>query len=103
MVIVHCAISQSGILKLSFLEAGYTFTHHNFIRFLCIVVILFIRQHLVMGVIGYGWTWQVPTTLATYWRFPSNTAFALFPRMQIDHVTLLRLVADFWAMLKKAV
>ena len=103
MVKVHCAISQSGISKLFSLEVGYAVNRHNFIRFLCIAVIHFIRQHLVMGVIGYEWTWQVPTTLATYWRFPSNKALALFPRMQIDHVALLRLVEDFWAVLKKAV
>ena len=58
---------------------------------------------MAMGIIGYGWTWQVPIKLTTCWRFSSNKAFASFLRMQIDHVALLRLVEDFWAVLKKTV
>ena len=69
---------QFKVSKLSFLQGGYAVNRHNFIRFLCIAVIPFICQHLIMGVNGYGWTWQVPTTLTTYWCFSSNRVFALF-------------------------
>ena len=55
MVMVHCAISQSGISKLSFLEAGYAVNCHNFIRFLCIAVIPFIHQH---HIVGRCWLWM---------------------------------------------
>ena len=62
---------------------------------------------MAMRVIGYGWTWQVPTTLRTYWCFSSNRAFTSFPKMQIHHVlpklALLRPVEDFWAVLKKTI
>ena len=105
MVMVHCAICQPGISKLSFLEAGYTVNHYNFISFLCMAVIPFILQHHSYGRywLDHGWTKQVPTKLTTCWCFSNNKAFALFPRMQIDHVALLQLLEDFWAVLKKAV
>ena len=42
---------------------------------------------MAIDVIGYEWTWQVPTMLTTCRYFYSNKAFALFPRMQIHHVS----------------
>ena len=41
---VHYTISQCGILKMSFLVAGYALNRHNYIRFLHTAVIPFIRQ-----------------------------------------------------------
>ena len=41
-----------------------------------------------MSVIGYGWTWQLPTMPTTYWLSSGNKAFALSPRMQINHALL---------------
>ena len=45
MVMEHCALSQCGISKLSFSEAGYTVSHNNCIRFLQIAIIPFICRH----------------------------------------------------------
>ena len=55
MVMEHCAISQHGISKLSFLEAGYAVNCHNYIRFLRIAVIPFIHQHHGKGCY---WLWM---------------------------------------------
>ena len=54
-VVEYCAISQSGISKLSFLETGYTVNHYNYIRFICIAIIPLICQHLGNG---YYWLWM---------------------------------------------
>ena len=54
MVIEHCAISQRGISKLSFLEKGYAINLYNYIRFLRIVIIPFIYQHYGNG---HYWLW----------------------------------------------
>ena len=82
---VHCTISQCGISKLSFLVAGYALNRHNYIRFLHTAVIPFIRQ---LHSNERYWTWQLPTMPITYWLSSGNKAFALSPRMQINHALL---------------
>ena len=55
MVIEYCAISQHDVSKLSFLEVGYAVNRHNYIRFLRIAIIPFIRQHHGNG---RYWLWM---------------------------------------------
>ena len=100
----HCAISQSGISKLSFLEVGYAVNHYNYIRFLCIAIIPFIRQHHGNG---HYWLWidlesahYANKTLTVLWQ--QGTCFAL-KDANSPCIALLRLVEDCWSSLKKAI
>ena len=99
----YCPISQYGISKLSFLEAGYTVNHHNYIRFLCTAVIPFICQHH-----GNSRYYLMMDLASAYY---VNEALAFFRQPSICFVSkganqpcvaLLRPVEDFWAALKKA-
>ena len=103
LVMMHCTIFQSGISKLSFLEAGYAVNPHNFI-ILWIAVIPFIRQYR-----GYGRYWlQMDLASAHY----ANDMLVLLQQQIVCFVpkdanppcvTMLQPVEDFWAALKKAV
>ena len=57
-----------------------------------------------VGVIGYGWTWRVPTTPTTHWLSSSNKASSpsFIPKdANPPSVALLRPV-EIWPTLKKA-
>ena len=104
MVMEHCAISQCGISKLSFSEAGYAVNHYNYIRFLRIAIIPFIRQHHGNG---HYWLWidlesahYANNTLTVLWQ--QGTCFAL-KDANSPCVASLRPVEDFWPLLKKAI
>ena len=101
MVKEHCTISQCGISKLSFLEKGYAFYHHNHIRFFCIP---FIHQHYGNGLY---WLWMdlesahyANDTLTFLWQ--QDTCFIL-KDAHSPCVASLRPLEDFWPALKKAV
>ena len=58
-----------------------------------------------VGVIGYGWTWRVPTTPTICWLTSSNEASSpsFIPKdANPPCVALLQPVKDFWPPLKKA-
>ncbi len=101
MVMEHCAISQYGVSKLSFLEVGYEVNHHNDIRFLPIAIIPFIHQHRGNGCY---WLWM---DLASA-HYPNNTltfiqqqGICIIPEdTNPPCIASLRPVEDFW--LKKA-
>ena len=48
--------------KIVFLEADYAVNCHKYIKFFCTAIIPLSISIMAVGVIGYGWTWQVPTT-----------------------------------------
>ena len=100
---VHCAISQSGISKLSFLEAGYAGNRHNFIRYLCMAVIPFIRLHH-----GYWryWLWMDLASAHYANNMPvllQQQSICFVPKDANPRVASLWSVEDCWAALKMAI
>ena len=103
----HCAISQRVVSKLSFWRRETQLTATSTSDFstspLSPLSPLSVSITAV-GVIGYGWTWQIPTTPTTRWLSFSNKASSLsfIPKDANPlWVALLRPV-EFWPTLKKA-
>ena len=100
----HCAISQCVVSKLSFWRR---------VTQLIATITSDISASpssplsvgiTAVGVIGYGWTWRVPTTPTTHWLSSSNKASSpsFIPKdANPPCVALLRPV-EIWPALKKA-
>ena len=104
MVMMHCASFQCGVSKLScrkWVTQLITTTTSDFSALTSSPSSVGI---MAVGVIGYRWTWQLPTTPRIRWLSSSNKALSpsFLPKdAEPPCIALLRPVEDFWPMLKK--
>ena len=104
MVMEHCAISQRVALKLSFWRRVTQLIATISSDFSASPSSPLSVSITVVGVIGYRWTWRVPTIPTTHWLSSSNKVLFLsfIPKdTNTPCIAFIRLV-EFWPMLKKA-
>ncbi len=92
MVMEHCAISQCSVSELSFWRWVTQLITTITSEFSASPLSPLLVGITAVGIIGYGWTWRVPTTLKTRWLSSSNKASSpsFIPK-------------DFWPTLKRAI
>ena len=104
MVMEHCAISQSVVSKLSFWRRVTQLIATISSDFSASPSSPLSVSITAVGVIGYGWTWRVPTTPTTHWLSSSNktSSPSFVPKNANPPCVALLRPLEIWPTLKKA-
>ena len=100
----HCAISQSVVSKLSFRRRVTQLIAISISDFSASPSSPLSISITAVGVIGYRWTWRVPTTPTTCWLSSNNKALSpsFIPKDANPPFVAFCWLVEFWPMLKKA-
>ena len=100
----HCAISQRVVSKLSFRTRVKQSIASSSSDFSASPSSPLSVSIMAVDVIGYRWTWRVPTTATTRWLSSSNKASSpsFIPKDANPPCVALLWPVEFWPMLKKA-
>ena len=103
MVMEHCTFSQGVVSKLSFWRWVTQLIATITSDFSASPPSPLSVSITAVGVIGYGWTWQVPTT-TTHWLSSSNKASSpsFIPKDANPPCVALLQPVEIWPTLKKA-